>query len=1019
VRDAADAEPELPALRLAVLGPLRLSVGAADVEVPGSKRRAVLAMLAMGAPEPVAADRLVDAIWPDQVPVSGRAALQSHVSRLRRHLGAHAGRLTGGEGSYRLLLHDGELDAWALEQAARTGRVLVEQDPRAARELLVPVHGSWRGPPLTDVGDVLELAAWARALTETWLDLCDLVARASLACGDAATAAKVVYDALAAEPLRESSCVLLVRALGVQGRSAEALRVAHDFRARLREETGLDPTGALAEVEHEVAAGEARAAAAPVLPTPVAPLLGRRAEVAGVLRLLDAERLVTIVGPGGVGKTHLAIEVARHAASTGDLTLLALAPVTDPAAVADVLARALGLDAGPGDLVGRCAARLRTGEHLLVIDNCEHLLDAVRTLVATLLTACPELAVLATSRERLALSVEQTCPLAPLPMPPQDPAGDLAAVPSVALFVDRARRVRPGFAPDGDELAAVARIVRALDGMPLAIELAAGRVGAMTVHDIETRLDRALDLVGAAAGADARHEGRHRSLRGAIQWSYDLLDSEERRLFRNLAVFPGGFDLATAELVAADLGVQADPATLLAHLVDASMLVADLGAVPRYRMLDTLRTFGIDRLAAEGEHEAAVDRLLRWAVEVAGWFDRVVDTEDEPDVDARLRAELANLRTAWRTARDGGDLDVAATLVLSLYTAISWRDLSEAWRWALELADDPSFVGHPEEAAVVGVASEAAWFSAGDLARAEQLARRAMARATRADPRGWAMSHWALGDVLLFRATTKRRGRWRSSRGSARAGRPRATRRPRCARRTVATSPAPASCSMRSPRAGRRPRCAPTRHTWRERSPAWRQSGPGPSARTARRSTSPAARVRRSWKASHRWASSRHSSRGGACARRCSGSASSSTAGSAPAAGPSSGRRCATSPASSSAWATPRPRRRCGWRPMPPPRRRRCPTNRGRRSRAAPASRAHPRSTATPRSCSRAPRSGARSPSYRRRAPDGERPSPPLAASTRHADGAALPALVRVVALRTVVVAERREAVELCPRGRG
>jgi predicted ATPase len=236
--------------------------------------------------------------------------------------------------------------------------------------------------------------------------------------------------------------------------------------------------------------------------------------------------MVTVVGPGGVGKTRVALEVAGRSDAA---TVLLLAPVTDPAALPHALAEALGLDVVRGDVLAACVAVLGDRAALLVIDNCEHLREAVRATVEVILTACPQLSVLATSREPVGAAVEYAYRLPPLALPEAEP--DPSGVPSVAVFLDRARRVRPGLAPD---LRVVADIVRRLDGLPLAIELAAGRLSTFSLTDLATRLDRALDLLGDRAGAEARH----RTLRATVEWSYDLLGRDEQRLFRYLAVFP-------------------------------------------------------------------------------------------------------------------------------------------------------------------------------------------------------------------------------------------------------------------------------------------------------------------------------------------------------------------------------------------------------------------------------------------------------------------------------------------------
>jgi tetratricopeptide (TPR) repeat protein len=256
-------------------------------------------------------------------------------------------------------------------------------------------------------------------------------------------------------------------------------------------------------------------------------------------------------------------------------------------------------------------------------------------------------------------------------------------------------------------------------------ELAAGRLSTFSLTDLHRRLDRSLDLLG---GGRPTADARHRTLRATVEWSYDHLTDDVRRLFRQLSVFVDGVDLETAERIGTEMGLRPDPATALAHLVDASMIDVAFDGATRYRMLETLRAYGLDRLAEAGEDEAAGERFVRWAVELAGWIGTVLTTEREADADAVLRRELPNLRAAWRLARGRGLLDAAAAMVTALYEAMSYRDLVELRGWAEELCDDPAIVAHPSAAAVLGTAAEAAYLG-GDHPRAERLARAGLERA--------------------------------------------------------------------------------------------------------------------------------------------------------------------------------------------------------------------------------------------------------------------------------------------------
>jgi len=700
------------------------------VDVRGPKRRAVLALLALAEGRIVTVDHLVDALWPSDLPESSRAAMHAQVFRLRAHLGLAAARLETQQAGYRLALGPDDLDlaqARAWLAAARAGG---RQDPAGAVAQLRDAYALWRGPVLADLTDFLPIAAAVEGCAQLHREVTDTLIATAIAAGQTDGILSLATASLAADPLREPAVLLVMRSLAATGQASQALRTGRDYRRRLADDTGLDPSAALSELERDIAGGAVGPARTPASRAPVeadlrpgddvpqewrpskTALIGRDAQVAALHRLLAVERLVTLVGPGGVGKTRVALEVAQRSATA---TLL-LAPVSDPAAIPYALAEALRLSVVRGDVLAACVAVLADHPGLLVID-CEHLLDPVRDIVAVILSACPDLTVLATSREPLGLATEYASRLAPLTLPGPN-ENDLSRVPSVALFLDRASRVRQGPPPTPAELRTVADIVQRLDGMPLAIELAAGRLSTFSLADLRDRLDRSLDLLGGRPSADLRH----RTLRATVEWSYQLLTEDEQRLFRHLSVFVDGVDLDTAERLGAELGLESDPGSVLARLVDASMIDATFERGTRYRMLETLRAYGLDRLAAAGEEKTAAGSMVRWAVELTAWIDATMATEREPDADAALRRELPNLRAAWRLARSRGAVDEAAAMIIALYEAVAYRDLVEIRGWAEELADDPAVAGDPRATAVLGTAAEAAYHR-GDHARADRLAR--------------------------------------------------------------------------------------------------------------------------------------------------------------------------------------------------------------------------------------------------------------------------------------------------------
>lgn len=756
---SSDATTEL--LRVSLLGPLRLTVDGAEVDVPGAKRRAVLAVLALADGATVGVSELIDAVWPDDPPERARAALQSHISRVRAHLGPAAERLAGGEHGYRLTLEPGELDVHLARDGLDAARTLANSDPAAAAARLEATRELWRGRPLAELDDILPVATRVVALAEVRRRVDALLVDCALAAGDTDLAQRAASRAMADDPMSEPAIRLGMRALAADGRSAEALRLGADLREHVRDQTGLDPTRDLAELERAIASGAVGpvqpssrdgvavapwsgprlanidAGAVPVLATPI---VGRESELATLRRLLEIERLVSIVGTGGVGKTRLAIDVARR--HDDDVHFVALAPVTDADAVPHALAAALGLESARGDVLDACARLLAAGQRLLVLDNCEHVLTRAREVVDTLLQRCPDLTVLTTTRQRLELPTECAFRLGPLAVPEAE-SDDPAQAPAVTVFLDRARRARPDFDPDTEELAAAVDIVRRLEGVPLAIELAAGRLASLAVGDLRDRLDRALDLLQAPrSAADARHQ----TLRATIGWSYGLLPADRQRLVRHLAVFPDGVDLDTAEQVAAELDVEGDPTAALAHLVDASMLEAQLDGSPRYRMLETLRAFGLERLDSSGERADAEDRLLRWAVELTSWVDDTCHSADEPLADARLRRELANLRAAWALAMRRDEIDTAVAVIIDLDDAAQWREFPEVWEWAQQLAEHPALDSHPRAAAALATASDLVWLR-GQRERSAELAEAALACAADDEGRGRALIAMAVAQL--------------------------------------------------------------------------------------------------------------------------------------------------------------------------------------------------------------------------------------------------------------------------------
>lgn len=717
--------------RFRLLGPLEVTLDGRPAHIGGLLRRGVLALLLVAEGSMVSEDSLIDGLWGERPPQAARNSLQSHVSRLRAALGPEGGRLVREPGGYRLRVGREELDVRRVEALVAQAR---GSSPAEAVRLLAEAQAAWRGPALADAADLSGLQAERVRLDELRLVTGEELLDARLAAGDHSQVLPDAERAAAEQPLRERRHTLLALALYRCGRHADALDALRRYRARLADGTGLDPSEALTRLEAAILARDPALAAParePERPA-AAPLFGRERELGRLVDALRHHRLVTVTGVGGVGKTRLALAVTPLV--DGDAVVLDLAPLTRPEDVGPALAAVLGVRAGPSQITENAVIEyLGTQRLLLVADNCEHVLNAVRPLLDGIARRAPGVTVLATSREHLGLAAEQVFPLAPLPLPAADEVlRGRSDSPSVQLFADRATRVRPSFTMTADNLLAVAEICRRLDGLPLAIELAAGRVGSLGLADLRDRLDRRLDLLGGRA-----HDERHRTMRAVVDWSYGLLDDTERAVFAALAVFDGGFDLAAAEQVVGEDGV----AHALARLVDASMVVAEdgEGGRLRYRLLDTLRYYGRERLA-DG---SAVRRHTAWVLALVEEARQGLEGPDEAAWVRRIDAELANIRSAWHRAVEDGDLDTQARIVVALSEYALWRSRSELWAWSRRLADDPRLAGSELEVPVLGAASRAAWLQ-GDRAASRRLASEGLARAGPSPQRWTALENMAV-----------------------------------------------------------------------------------------------------------------------------------------------------------------------------------------------------------------------------------------------------------------------------------
>ena len=662
-------------LTFGVLGPIEATAGERRVPLGGRGQAALLAVLLMDANRAVANDRLIEALWPDPPAAGATKRLQVAVARLRRTLAAEpraAPRVRTTADGYVLELAPEELDAAVFEARVEAGRrALASGEPARAAALMDDALGLWRGPAYADVAYEDFAAAEVARLGELRLVAIEARADARLALGHHRDLVPEL-EALAREhPDRERVSAQLMTALYRAGRQAEALAVFRRVRAHLVDALGIEPGPELVAL-HTAILDQAPA------------LIGREHDVRAVHELLAGARLVTILGPGGVGKTSVAVAVAG--AADEPVAWVDLAALRDAADIASAILEAVGAPAAGGDAEGALASALGDDDWLVVLDNLERLAAAAAPLLAGLLDRAPGLRLLATSRVALGLRAEHRHPLAPLSVAPEAAGREaIAASPAEALFAQRARRRDPGFRLDADNAAAVSAICRRLGGLPLAVELAAARVSALAPAEILERLS--LDL--AAPDADA--PPRQHSLRATLDWSAQLLSAGERDAFERLSVFAGGARPEDAEAVAGcDLGV-------LEALVAHSLLVRRPGALTRSRlaMLEPVREYAAGRLAqrpdGDAVHRAHAERfgaLCRAAREgVAG-----------PDWLAwhgRLDAEADNVRAAARWATAAGEAELAAALAaplaLHLYDehallydiAFDW-DVGDEVDWLLE-----------------------------------------------------------------------------------------------------------------------------------------------------------------------------------------------------------------------------------------------------------------------------------------------------------------------------------------------
>ncbi len=686
----------------------------------------MLAILLVHADEVVSADGLVDALWGGSPPASARKLLQIYVSQLRKALGG--GYLVTRSSGYVLDLNGAALDSARFEQLLGEGRqALRQENPALASALLARALGLWRGPALADLAYEEFAQVEARRLEELRVTALGERIEAELALGRHDGLVGELQALVREHPLRERFRAQLMLALYRSERQAEALATYREGRSALVERLGLEPSSELRELEQAILKqdpGLREVASSPLeppaLPTPLTPLVGRERELEEIAALLREPhlRLLALTGSGGIGKTRLALAAGTEAQIefANGVFFVELASIRDPTVVGPTIAEALGVrvDTRGGEQLARSlGAALRPQELLLILDNFEHLRAAAST-VAKVLEVAPRVKVLVTSRVVLRLSGERAYAVPPLALPRAGEPADVervSASPAVAVFCERARAVKSDFALTRENASHVADICTCLEGVPLAIELAATRTRTLPPAMLLERLERRLPLLTEGAGD---LPARQKTLHKTIEWSYELLGSHTQRVFARLGVFVGGFSLEAAESVCGgDLDV-------ITTLFDNSLIQRQtISTRPRFRLLETIREYALERLEQANEKEEVGRRHAEFMLALAESANLSADTEEAQHHDLVI-PEQDNARAAIEWAFCFEEVELALRLAVALENFWVTRNPFESIRWFDRLLELESEV-EPLLRARARRAYGGCCMIAGDHRRAEHL----------------------------------------------------------------------------------------------------------------------------------------------------------------------------------------------------------------------------------------------------------------------------------------------------------